>query len=155
MTTNTDSKEKPQTQSDALESPNDYQKALALAELGRHAEALAAIEEYLRTSPDNAEVLNDAGAILHCLGRSDEAIERFVKARNLQPDSAEILWNLTETYLAVGRAKDAMELFDDMQRFSILNADVLNRAATSLLDEHDKANAIDKVVEHARKELLK
>ncbi len=143
MTIDTNSKEKPQTQNNAVGSLNDYQKALELAEIGRHEEALGYIQEYLSSSPNDAEALNDVGAILHCLDRSDEAVKCLVKARNLQPDSAEIIWNLSETYLAVGKATEAMELFDDMDRMGILNADVLNRTAEVLLNEGNLVDALE------------
>ena len=143
MTIDTDSKEKPQTQNDAFGSLNDYQKALELAEVGRHEEALACIQEYLGSAPNDAEAMNDTGTILYCLDRSDEAINYLVKARDLQPDSAEIIWNLSETYLAVGKATEAMELFDDMDRMGILNADVLNRTAEVLLNEDNLIDALD------------
>ena len=112
----------PQAQDQTNSCPNDYKKALDLAEAGKYSEALTSIQQYLGSAPDNAEALNDTGAILHCLGRSREAIEHFTKARNLQSDSAEIIWNLSETYLAAGQAEKAMELFDDMERMGILNA---------------------------------
>jgi len=138
----TNSKEEPQAQKDAIESLNDYQKALELAEIGKYEDALGYIQEHLSSSPDDGEALNDAGAILHCMGRSDEAVEHLVKARNLQPDSAEIIWNLSETYLAVGKTAEAMELFDDMERLGILNADVLNRTANVFISENNLSNAV-------------
>ena len=122
---------------------NYYQKGLELAEAGRHKEALECVQLYLRSSPSDAQAINDAGAILHCLGRSDEAIEYFRKARMLVPDSAEVVWNLAEAYLAVGNARHAAGLFGDMGRKGILNADVLNRTANILLDQGDKANALE------------
>ena len=142
MSIEANSKKKPQTQKDAFGSLNDYQKALELAEIGRYEDALGYIQEHLGSSPDDAEALNDAGAILHCMGRSDEAVKHLVKARNLQPDSAEIIWNLSETYLAVGKAPEATELFDDMERLGILNADVLNRTANVFISENNLSNAV-------------
>lgn len=120
-----------------------YQKGLELAEAGRHAEALSLIQEHLRVDPDNPEVLNDAGAILHCIGRTDEAIAHFTRVLSLQPDSAQILWNLSEAYLAVDKAEEAALLFDDMERIGILTADILNRAANVFLEQGDKANAVE------------
>ncbi len=143
MAIDTNSKKRPKTQNDASGNLNDYQKALELAETGRHEEALGYIQEYLGSSPNDAEALNDTGAILHCLGRSDEAVSHLVKARNLQPDSAEIIWNLSETYLAGGKATEAMELFDDMDRMGILNVDVLNRTADVLLNEDNLVDALE------------
>ena len=141
MTIKINSNESP-TQDDALGKSNDYQKALELAEASKHAEALACIQEYLISAPNDTEALNDTGAILHCLDRSDEAINHLVKARNLQPDSAEIIWNLSETYLAVGKATEAMELFDDMERMGVLNADMLNRTANAFLSENNLSDAV-------------
>jgi pentatricopeptide repeat protein len=120
-----------------------YEKGLELAEAGKHWQALEYMQEHLRRTPDDAEVLNDTGAILHCLGRSDEAIDHFVKARSTREGSAEILWNLAEAYLATGRASEAVEIFDEMDRMGILNADLLNRTAEVFLNQGNKAGAIE------------
>jgi len=122
---------------------NGYQKALKLAEAGQYQQALSYIHEHLRTAPDDAQALNDAGAILYCLGRTDKAIESFVKAKNLRGNSAEIIWNLVEAYLSIGRADEVVLLFDQMQRLGILNADVLNRTANVFLNQGNKGNAIE------------
>ena len=122
---------------------NHYERGLELAEAGKYQEALACIQEHLHTAPDDAQVLNDAGAILYCLGRCDEAINHFVKAKSLQGDSAEIVWNLVEAYLAEGRTNEAMQLFDDMEWMGILDADVLNRTANALLEQDNKGGAIE------------
>ena len=122
---------------------NNYEKGLKLAEAGQYQEALACMQEHLRTAGDDAQVLNDIGAILHCLGRSIEAIDYFVKARGIQNDSVEIVWNLVETYLAAGKADEAVKLFDDMERMNILNVDVLNRAANVFLNQDNKADAVE------------
>ncbi len=120
-----------------------YERGLELAEAGKYQEALACMQEHLRTTGGNAQALNDTGAILYCLGHSDEAIEHFVKALSLQENSAEIVWNLVEAYLAVGKATGAMQLFDNMERLGILNVDVLNRTANIFLEQNNKANAIE------------
>jgi len=120
-----------------------YFRGLELAEAGRHQEALEHIEGYLRANPEDAEALNDAGAILHCLGRSDEAIEHFLRARNTGNGGAEILWNLCEAYISLGRAGEAAELFEEMDRLNILNPDVVNRTASAFLEQGDKGGAIE------------
>jgi len=122
---------------------SSYQRGLELAEAGRHQEALKCIHEHLRAAPNDAQALNDAGAILHCLGRSDEAIYHLIKAKGLLRDSPEIIWNLVEAYLAAGRAGEAMQLFDDMQRMGTLNPDILNRAANVFLNQDNKADAVE------------
>ena len=120
-----------------------YQKGLELAEAGRLSEALDVVQGYLRAAPNNPEILNDIGAILHGKGQTSEAILHFSRALSLQPDSVQIMWNLSEAYLAVGRADEALELFDQMERSGILSADILNRAANVFLEQDDKGNAIE------------
>jgi len=122
---------------------NCYERGLELAEAGRYQQALRYIQEHLRTAPEDAQALNDAGAILHCLGCSEEAINHLVKARRLKSGSAEIVWNLAEAYIAAGRPHGAMKLFDDMERMGILNPDILNRTANVFLDQDNKADAIE------------
>jgi len=120
-----------------------YERGLQLAEAGKHQEGLNCIQEHLRTAPQDAEALNDAGAILHCLGRTDDAIACLTKARHLKDSSGEILWNLAEAYVAGGRVAEVVELFHDMERLQILNVDLLNRTATLLLDQDKKGLAIE------------
>ena len=132
-----------QTQSDCPAAQDQYQKGLDLAEAGRHAEALECIQQYISSYPDDAEALNDTGAILHCLNRFDEAIEHLTKARNIQSDSAEITWNLAEACLSVGKTDQAIELFDDMEQMDLLNAELLNRTANILLDQDKPAQALE------------
>ena len=141
MAQETGLKENQVIQNDPLCSSGEYQKGLDLAENGKLAEALAYFQKYLTSSPKNAEILNDIGAILHCMHRSDEAVEYFLKAKALQPASAEILWNLSETYLASGHAEKAMELFDEMEKLDILNAEVLNRTAEILINAGNLSDA--------------
>jgi hypothetical protein len=135
--------QQPRTQNSATGNPVRYHRCLELAETGQYQQALTCIQEHIRTSPEDAQALNDAGAILHCLGRPAEAIDHFVKARSLRPDNAEIVWNLVETYLAAGRACEAVRLFDDMERMGVLSADVLNRTANVFLKQDNKADAVE------------
>ena len=53
---------------------NHHERGLELASAGRHQEGLNCMREHLRIAPNDAQALNDAGAILHCLGRTDDAI---------------------------------------------------------------------------------
>jgi Flp pilus assembly protein TadD len=135
MTTNTDAG-RPMT-----EKPEEYKKALELAEAGKSEEALCCIQEYLASAPNDAEALNDTGAILFSLGYTEEAANHLAKARELFPDSAEILWNLAEIRLADNNAEQAMDLFDDMEHLGLLNADVLNRTADVLLKNNNLTDA--------------
>jgi glycosyltransferase involved in cell wall biosynthesis len=123
--------------------PEGYDAAMALAEAGRYEQALLCMRECLQKANDNTDVLNDMGAILHCLGRTEEAVEYFLRACKLSPDTAQIIWNLVEAYLALGKAREAVSYFDVLERLSILNVDVLNRAANVFLNSGDKAGAME------------
>ncbi len=125
-----------------VEKPPAYREALELAEAGKNQEALACLQEYLASSPRDAEALNDAGAILFSLGHTEDAVNHLVRARQLCPDAAEILWNLSEAYLILDKPRLAMELFDDMRKMRILSADVLNRTADSCLKNGLLADAV-------------
>ncbi len=120
-----------------------YQRGLELAEAGKYQEGLNCLCEHLRGAPYDAQALNDAGAILHCLGRTNDAIGYLTKARGLLGDSGEVVWNLAEAYLAGGMATEAAGLLDAMERLGILNVDVLNRTATMLLDQGKKGQAVE------------
>ncbi len=129
-----------------FENMNDYERGLEFVKVGNYHQALDYMQRHLQTNGGDAQILNDTGAILHCLGRSDEAITYFVKARSMQSDSAEIIWNLTEAYLATGMAEQAEQLFGDMERMDILNVDVLNRTANLFLNQGNKAGAIEMLI---------
>lgn len=128
-----------------------YERGLELAEAGKYQEGLNCVNAHLRTVPHDAQALNDAGTILHCLGRTQEAIAHLTRARSLKRDSAEIVWNLLEAYLAAGMAREAAELFDDMDRRGLLNIDVMNRTATLLLDQGRKGEALEVLLCSLRK----
>ncbi len=135
-----------QNQDNRFENMNLYERGLEFAEVGDYQQALDCMQKHLDTAGEDVQVLNDTGAILHCLGRSDEAINHLIKARRMQKDSAEIVWNLVEAYLATGRAEEAKQLFGDMERMNVLNVDVLNRTANVFLNQGNKAGAVEMLI---------
>ena len=120
-----------------------YEKAMILAENGHFQEALDLVENHLQESPDDAEALNDAAVLLHCMERSDEAIEKLNHARELVGDKPEIIWNLVEAHLALAQAEQARPLLTLMERQETINVDVLNRAANTLLNQEKFDDALD------------
>jgi len=118
-------------------------KAVKLAEAGKYQDALDVIEQHLDESPDDAEALNDAAVLLHCLDRSDMAVEYLERARQLDPGHPEMVWNLVEALLAEAEADKARPLFDAMDKVGILNIDVLNRAADIFLNQGKLAAAVE------------
>jgi len=120
-----------------VEQRTEYEETLDLAETGQHRLALDSVRQRLAEAPEDAEALNDAGVLLHCLKCSEDAVEHLEKARTLAPDSPEVIWNLVETYLAADKPHQAEPLFNDMEAMGILSADVLNRAANAFLNAGD------------------
>ena len=123
--------------------PAEYQTALDLAEAGQYEQAFKAIQEHLISSPDDAEALNDSGAILHCMGNSQEAINHFKKARTYDSKSAEIVWNLAEAHLALAQTKEAVEVFQEMEAMGVLGIELLNKTANIMLGQNDLSGALD------------
>lgn len=119
------------------------QRVHDLAQTGDNAGAFACINQYLQSNPGDGMATNDAGALLYAMGRFDEAVAYLQKAKNLTGDCPQILWNLAEVYLAMGNAGELLSLIDPMQRQGILNPDMLNRAATALLDQNEKGEALE------------
>ncbi|MFC1781256.1 glycosyltransferase [Planctomycetota bacterium] len=127
-----------------------YKKGLEYAQAGQYQQALNLMQEQIHKTGGDAQVLNDTGAILHCLGRTDEAVGFLERARNMHRDSAEIIWNLVEAYIASGRPAEAVKLFDDMDRMEILNVDIMNRTASLFLDQGNKTSAIEVLLRSMR-----
>jgi tetratricopeptide (TPR) repeat protein len=122
--------------------PQKYQQALDWAEAGQYPKALEFMQSYLEDVPNDAEALNDAGTILLCQGLSKEALTYLEKAWQLDADSPAILWNLFEAYLSQSQGMDAIQLVDDMERLGVLQVDILNRAATVLIDSGELSVAL-------------
>lgn len=115
---------------------NHHEEALQLADQGRYAQAYDAIALHLEKAPDDGEVHNDAGVILHCLNRSQEGIAHLERAREISGDTADIVWNLVEAYLTEADIDAAKPLLELMEANGTINFDVLNRAANILLNEN-------------------
>ncbi len=124
-----------------------YEQILGLAEGGKYQEALASIDDYLKDNPRDGQGWNDSGAILFCLGKVDEGITRFEKARELCGESAEIIWNLCEAYIDGGYPSMAVGLFDTMKKMDIFSCDILNRTATSFVNQGYCGSAIEMMLE--------
>jgi glycosyltransferase involved in cell wall biosynthesis len=125
---------------------NPYENALQLAEAGQYLQALECLQQHIQINPEDAEALNDIGAVLHCLGRSEEAVDFLNRAKALQPHNTQITWNLAEAYLALCRPDNAAQLFNDMQNMGILNPDLINRTAKQFVDLENKAQAIEMLI---------
>ncbi len=84
----------------------------------RYDEARRHIVAALRVSPNDAEVLNTAGAVDRRQGRWEEGIANMKKARELDPRNLSVIWNLLETYLALHRYEEAERVIADALKLS-------------------------------------
>lgn len=86
-------------------------RALASAEAGRAAEALALCRLILGQSPEDPAILNDLGNTLRSLGCLDEAVPALQRAVNLWPDEPVIAYNLGNALRQAGRGAEAETQF--------------------------------------------
>ncbi len=75
---------------------------MALAALGRFAEAENCYHEALRLNPRYAEAHNNLASALQALGRHEEALAGYDLALLYQPDSASAHWNRSLAWLQQG-----------------------------------------------------
>lgn len=91
------------------EDPNNpdhhFDKAYALAEMGRNEEAIETYEALLSIDPHNASAINNIGVSLDRLGQTNEAHRTFQKAAQLAPHDILIQANLASSYLGIGNLK--------------------------------------------------
>ncbi|MGE5294669.1 MAG: hypothetical protein ACM3VT_07560 [Solirubrobacterales bacterium] len=133
-----------------LTGSNYYQKGVELAEAGKYQEGFNCIREHLQSMPQDVQALNDAGTILHCLGRAEDAVAYLIRARELQSDNPQVIRNLAEAYLGGGMAAEAAQLFPEMERMGLLDVELMNRAATRLLDQDRKGPAVEVLLQSRR-----
>jgi tetratricopeptide (TPR) repeat protein len=82
---------------------------LLFAQGGPPEEALAALHEALRLSPDDVELNNVLGAAMFNMGRPREAVPYFEKSLQIKPDHARAHDNLANALAALGDKIHAME----------------------------------------------
>lgn len=82
--------------------------AIALGQLGRTDEAVAALDTAIRLRPDHAEAHNNRGVALDKLGRTDDAAAAFREAVRLKPDYADAHNNLAGVLRKQDRPDDAL-----------------------------------------------
>jgi tetratricopeptide (TPR) repeat protein len=85
--------------------------------------ALEYAEKALAINPENAELHNNLGLILHMTGRFEEAMMHFQKAIDVQPDQAEVYYNLGMVLKEKGRLNEAIANYEKAIHLSPSNAD--------------------------------
>ncbi len=84
-----------------------YGRAVALAALGRHDEAMAALTLCLASAPGHGPALTNLGALLQTAGHMDEAERTYERALTAEPANPVVLDNLAGLCLGQGRFSEA------------------------------------------------
>ena len=92
------------------------QLSLLHIEHKQFAEALEALEPYLREAPDDVRALNNQGLALRGLKRFDEARRALKRASRLSADDPLVLTNLGRVLVDLGRAGEARPLHEHALR---------------------------------------
>lgn len=90
-----------------------YNRGRALLHLGRHAEALDALDRAASIDPAEPLVFMNRGIALGYLGRIDESLAAYERAERLDPDLGILFFNRALTLYMAGRTDEAV---DDLQR---------------------------------------
>jgi predicted O-linked N-acetylglucosamine transferase (SPINDLY family) len=96
-------------------------RACALVERKRFAEALASCDQAIALRPDMADAFNNRGNALRELGRLDDALASFDRAIALRPDHADAFNNRANVHNQLRRFDQAL---DDCRRALALNPDL-------------------------------
>ncbi len=90
-----------------------YNLGFTLADLGRTAEAITALEEAVRLRPAYFSAHQKLGQLLLAAGRAEEGIEHAAEAARLVPD-ADTGTVLALSYMEAGRHRDAAGVLRDI-----------------------------------------
>jgi tetratricopeptide (TPR) repeat protein len=119
------------------------QKALSLAALGRHDEAMLFFDQAVEQDPGYAHAWVCKGVALAGLGRSGESVECFDRALALQPRDPDAWLEKARALVACGRRPDALECFDRVIAMHPWHTAALYEKGTTLffLDRQTEAAA--------------
>jgi tetratricopeptide (TPR) repeat protein len=98
--------------SDPLQPQALHLKGIALAQLDRHAEALAPLSELLRLKPDHASAHTHYANALTGLERYESALESYDRAIALDPISPDAHYNRGCTLAALSRYEEAVRSYE-------------------------------------------
>jgi tetratricopeptide (TPR) repeat protein len=100
----------------------------------RYEEALAAAEDVIRETPDDATAYHNRGVVLAKLGRYEEAVGAFKKAIKMKPDFARAYYDLGLTYRAMGRYIEAIKALDKAVDIKPNIPAIRDKRAAALID---------------------
>jgi eukaryotic-like serine/threonine-protein kinase len=118
---------------ESLQAVGDYHSSVR----GEYADGLAAYEEGLAASPENADLLTNAALAEQSLGRWDAALKHLERAWTLDPRSAPTARRLTHTLLRLRRYPEALAAADRGLGVSPGNLDLIENKAMVYLAQGD------------------
>ena len=86
-------------------------KALCLAELGKHTEALEVFNKGIKKDPNCTSLYHNKGWLLNLLAKHKEAVICFHKALELDPRRPEVLYSLADSYFHLNKRDLAAKYF--------------------------------------------
>lgn len=90
-----------------------YDLGVQAQQVGNMQEALSEYQKAIELDPENPDVRNALGIVLHLsFRRPAEAIEQYNKALELRPNFSEAKTNLANVYLDQGRYDEAIKLYE-------------------------------------------
>ncbi len=104
-----------------------WAEGLQLYELGRHEEAIAALDRGLSLDGERWDFQNSRGVSLSLLGLDEEAIASFDRALEIKPDLHEAWYNRACSYALCDRPKEALS---DLRQAIALNPESRDMAAS-------------------------
>lgn len=85
--------------------------AYAYSEMGRHREAIEAINKYIELAPDEANPYDSRGDMYAAQAMADSAIDSYRRALAIKPDFSNTPWKLAHLYLLEGKYTKADSSF--------------------------------------------
>lgn len=101
---------------DFAEAYNNY--GYALAQMGKYAEALTAIDQSLKIKPDSAATLDSRGFALYGLARYEEALTAYNEALKLDPTIGEVYLHLGQTQEKLKNYEQAVKAYETYLQLS-------------------------------------
>src|SRR3974390_1851710 len=84
------------------------------------------LETSIRLRPNNADAINNLGAVLLRMGQTKDALNRFEEARRLAPDFDRACINAAMVYNSMGQPEKARDVLEEFLVRHPDNSDVQN-----------------------------
>ena len=124
--------------------------ALALSDLGRHAEAIDVFRPWFAKNPKDGPIVNLMGVFLKRAGRLTKAVEVLDLARKLRPQDLSAWQNLGNVHEALGNHEKAAACYRGALKIEPKSADLFRLLGGELL----ALGQVDAAVESLRRAVM-